>query len=413
MKVLIVDDSVEKTSAILALLTQQCNIERDDIVTTQTAVDAKRELRNVDFDLLILDILIPVRIEEEPRVNVSVDLLNEIYAEQRLRKPKYIVGLTAYEESKAEVEQHFRERLWTVLYYDPTSVDWLTSIRNSVIYLDERLNQPSKINYDVDLCVITALLDPEETAVTKLPWNWQPPEPLDSSLFFRRGRIESGTGNHSVVLAHAPRMGMVSTALTSAKLIEKFRPRFLVMVGICAAYEGKANIGDVLVADPSWDYQSGKRVREHDTASFEIDPHQLPIPGFVRTRFEQLKNDHHLWSEIKNEWQGTQPETELKLHIGPVASGSAVLDDGQVMLEIKAQHRKLLGVEMEIYGMFAAAEAAGSPRPTPIALKSVCDFGNGTKDDALQRYAAYTSAQALKVFVERHLSEILEEAGHS
>ncbi len=413
MNILIVDDSREKIADIIRALTSKCEVNRSNISTAGSVIEAKRELRDNDFDLLILDVLIPVRVEDEPSAEASLSLLNDIDAGHRIRKPKFIVGLTAFEETRAVVEDHFKDRLWTILYYDPTSEDWLTSIGNSVSYLKSHSQQPTVNSYDVDLCVLTALADPEEAAVTKLPWNWEPAEPLDASLFFRKGTIKLEEANYSVVLAHAPRMGMVSTALTSAKLIAKFKPKFIFMAGICAANRGKANVGDVIVADPSWDYQSGKRVRESETTSFEIDPHQISLPGFVRAHMDQLITDHHLFSDIKNQWEGNKPETELKLHVGPVASGSAVLNDQQIMLEIKEQNRKLLGVEMEVYGMYAAAHSASSPRPTPIAIKSVCDFGDGTKNDAYQKYAAYTSAQTLKHFVERYLPAIHEEAGRS
>ena len=66
---------------------------------------------------------------------------------------------------------------------------------------------------------------------------------------------------------------------------------------------------------------------------------------------------------------------------------------------------------MECYGLFAAAFRAPIPRPTPIAFKSVCDFADPDKNDGDQAYAAYTSANALRVFFETYLQDILSLAG--
>jgi nucleoside phosphorylase len=64
------------------------------------------------------------------------------------------------------------------------------------------------------------------------------------------------------------------------------------------------------------------------------------------------------------------------------------------------------GIEMEAYGLYAAAAQSGSPRPTAFALKSVCDFADEQKDDKWQAYAAYTSAEIFRTFAERYFTEI-------
>jgi len=70
---------------------------------------------------------------------------------------------------------------------------------------------------------------------------------------------------------------------------------------------------------------------------------------------------------------------------------------------IKTQHRQLLGIEMETYAVFAAAEECFTPRPLTFSLKSVVDFADSNKDDRFRKYASFTSAQTLKHFVEKYL----------
>ncbi len=94
--------------------------------------------------------------------------------------------------------------------------------------------------------------------------------------------------------------------------------------------------------------------------------------------------------------------------LGPVASGSAVLADGNVVQEIKAQHQELIGIEMEIYGLYAAAYAASAPQPKVFAVKGVCDFADPDKGDDHQRYAAYASANVARLLIEKYGNRILD-----
>ncbi|MDQ8027603.1 MAG: hypothetical protein REJ23_02675, partial [Brevundimonas sp.] len=260
--------------------------------------------------------------------------------------------------------------------------------------------------YGIDLAIVTALRDPELEAVLRNGWAWSPAEPLDDVSFIQKTTFESGGRTFTACAATAPRMGMVSTALLSAKVIAELRPRVLVMTGICAGVPGKVNMGDVLLADPSWDYQSGKRVKDKSVTQFSISPHQLDVAEDVRSRVDQLGADKSFLRQVLDGWRADAPNG-FKIEIGPVASGSAVLADGEALEDIKRQKRELIGIEMEVYGLYAAARAASSPRPTAFALKSVCDFADPDKKDAMQKFAAYTSASVMTELFKRYGTDLL------
>lgn len=61
-----------------------------------------------------------------------------------------------------------------------------------------------------------------------------------------------------VYAASASRVGMPSASIISLKLISAFKPKYLAMTGITAGVPGKTRLGDVIAADPSWDWGSGK-----------------------------------------------------------------------------------------------------------------------------------------------------------
>ena len=81
-----------------------------------------------------------------------------------------------------------------------------------------------------------------------------------------------------------------------------------------------------------------------------------------------------------------------------MASGASVLQAASLMDDVKDQHKNLVGVEMETYAVFTAAQYASEPRPKCISIKSVCDFGDEDKKDGAHLYAAYTSARFLYRF---------------
>lgn len=80
-----------------------------------------------------------------------------------------------------------------------------------------------------------------------------------------------------------------------------------------------------------------------------------------------------------------------------------MLQDSAIVADILSQHRKTIGIEMESYGVFVAASEAVSPQPRVFSIKSVCDFADEEKNDNHQGYAAYTSAAAVKLLLERFL----------
>ncbi len=67
---------------------------------------------------------------------------------------------------------------------------------------------------------------------------------------------------------------------------------------------------------------------------------------------------------------------------------------------------------MEIYGLYAAAREAAEPRPLTFAMKAVSDLADSKKADDFQAYAAYTSAQALKHFLEANIAEFVNSHGN-
>jgi nucleoside phosphorylase len=407
MKVLIVDDNVNRTKKIIDFLVAQNIVSRASIIDRRTSSEARQYLGSNSCDLLILDILIPHRIEDDPSMESSISLLTEIAEGEGLSKPDKIIGLSAYAEAAQKASPTFVEQTWTIIESDEIGDGWLKMIGNCIEYLRGKEEEQNIREHGVDVLVITALRDPEMAAVKKLDWAWTTEQPLDDATFYSRGTIKIDEKRQlSVVAAVSDRMGMVSTAITATKLIAKFAPRLCVMPGICAGISAKADIGDVVLAECSWDYQSGKAVREEGSLpGFEIDPHQISVDASIKARFDQLGADSSLLHSIWQDWP-SRPNNPPKILRGPVATGSAVLADKELVKQIVNQQRKTRGIEMEIYGMYAACAQSQVPRPLAIGLKAICDFADSDKHDHWQSYASFISARVMDTFLRRYGSDL-------
>jgi nucleoside phosphorylase/CheY-like chemotaxis protein len=409
MKILIAEDNNEKIGQLREVL-RGAGLSDDDSDIAYTVKDAKTALAGTDYDLLILDVILPLFPGDPAKASHSVSLLTELTERNSLRRPKHILGLTAFDDAIREAGPEFLKRTWSVIKYATDSKDWKEQIRNSISYIRNAPAAPQQACYRTDLCIVTALLSPEFDAVMKNGWAWSPAEPLNDNTFIRRATFKSSGKDYTAVAAFAPTMGMVASALLAAKLIEALAPRFLTMAGICGGIKDKVKIGDVLIADPTWDWQSGKHFVEDGVHGFAIAPEPVPLASFVRARIDQMRGDRGFLSKLREGFPRT-PDADPKLKPGPIASGSSVLADDQVVLKVVGQNRNLVGVEMEAYGVASACRSATHPRPTPIICKSVCDFADELKNSEWQEYAAYCSAQVIREFFERYMSEIQNLAG--
>lgn len=266
----------------------------------------------------------------------------------------------------------------------------------------KRSGEEETIEHASLLSIVCALDSPELSSVRRLPWNWSQTHLTSDDTIYYQGRLDKG-GTQLIHAAAAARMGMPAAAILASKMIAQFRPEYLCIVGITAGLPGKTKQGDILVANPCWDGGSGKWLIKDGALSFVPAPHQLSLSPDLRNKLRQMSSNTALLSSIRADWPADKPDHELSMLVGPMASGAAVLADNESTERIRLQHKDLLGVEMETYGVFVAAEEATSPRPKAFSIKSVSDFASPEKDDRFQKYAAYTSSQALRFFVENYL----------
>ncbi len=402
LRVLLIDDDTRKVQVITRALLDVAGVDLSMITDVRTAAAAKRLLRDEQFDLVVLDIVLPETAECDPDPRGGLKLMAELDSRSRTyRMPHHIMAMTAYEDRLYEFSAAWADQ-WSLILFDFTSDSWKDALQRKVRYILLVKAHADKIPlYNYDVCVITAL--PHELeAVLQLNWSWhQELEPNDE-VQYHHGSYSSAHGTRSVVAAQCPRMGIAAAAVLAEKMIQTFRPRLLAMVGIAAGLRGKCELGDIVAVDPSWDWGSGKWHAVDGVPGFAPDPHQIQLHSNIRGKLTALARNTAAFAAIRKQWGAAAPGTELRLHIGPVASGAAVLALGDLSAQIEKHHRKIVGIEMEVYGVYVAATEASLPQPEFLALKSISDFADEEKSGHVQNYAAYTAAQALGIFAREH-----------
>ena len=194
-------------------------------------------------------------------------------------------------------------------------------------------------------------------------------------------------------------MGMTAAAVLAMKLIQRFRPRYLIMPGIAAGIsiqETDAQFyGDVVVADTIWNYAAGKFVSA-DRADI-----QFGGVGFI-PRPTVIQMDPKIRECVVDAVNSS--ENQCHVRIGPMACGSKVVATREILeKQIHSQFPHTIGLDMESYAVIYAAENATHPRPYALVIKGVSDYADGEKSDDYQKFAAYTSAEFAKLLYEKYL----------
>lgn len=403
MKILVVDDSVEKSNDINEALMSIDEIKKQgQVIFAESVVEAKRILMNEIFDVLIIDQYLPNHSGERPSPNGGVGLIADVHKRPDLHKPHYIIGLTEF-ATTTDYTNVLQEHLWTSIPYSTFDESWKVKLISKIRYLNDcKLNEPPQTDRDFDVLIITALLNPEfSQLLTTSDW---------TDIRIRDGlntkqAVFARTANPKQLRAIATcqsQMGIAAASTIAAQMLGICNPKYTVMTGITCGIEGNTNIGDVILADPCWEWSGGKFTEVKGERVFEPSPYQERVNQQLIRIAQDIMLDDSVLRAIWDSFAGEKPLNIPKLHIGPLASGASVISDKRILTDIKKHQRKLLGVEMEAYGIMYASSHCNS-NTMPFVIKSVCDFGDSKKNDKYQAYCSFVSAHLLKHIIKMYM----------
>lgn len=293
----------------------------------------------------------------------------------------------------------------------------------------------------------------------------------DRSMPFLRGEYHTSAGGSlSVALARPPQMGGRATAPYVTGLVERLKPACVAMSGVCAGNPGELALGDVVVAEPVYEWDEGKLTPTGfvgDQRQFRLDPRWLReaqnldpsvLPSYgaaseteaLMWLLERLHRGHDprthparsryfppgtwaprldLWRAdgwIRRDPDGTPHLAEaastlvqrslyddvdgpqrlpFAVRVAPMASGSAVMADGQIWRKLAAMGvRTIAAVEMEAATIATVAHARDVPRW--LVVKGVTDHANADRDDRYRNFAARASAEVLFALLDRLATDL-------
>ena len=346
--------------------------------------DAFRHLQSSKYDLIILDLMLPMVSGGTP-VDVSNEFV-QVISKSALNGFTNIVALTAYEELFRSHEQSFAEAGIFLVHYDSESDSWEATVRS--------LLKRSAARPRADFLVMCAL-ELERNAFESTRALVASPK-TENGFDVRRIRIGENIG--SAILL--PRSGLVNAAAVTASAIERYHPKLVAMSGICAGVRSRSKLGQVLVCDTCWEYQVGK----YTARGFECEPYQTKIPERVRQKLTAICRSEKSEELIRGSRMPrvVEPTTPK---MATMVSGSSVIADEKVRKKICEQHRKIDGVEMELSAVFRAVDLLDSSIIV-IGAKSVADYGDKRKDDGIQEIAALAAARFVVEAIEGLLTEV-------
>lgn len=394
ISILIVDDNDSKVKQICTIL-NEIGILDENIVRTASIIDAKRELSKTKYDVLLLDLVLPNHMDTLPEEDGGINLLREVLSLEIYKMPRRIFALSEFDEAIQRVNTIAHELSFTAIKYDATSDEWRSRLKN-YIELIIQMEMEDEKDYDYDAVIICALENPELDEVKRLPFSWSPYNILGDSTDYFAGTFKG----KKLICAASYEMGLSSAAILATKAIITFRPQYLIMTGIAGGADNhELHFGDVIFADPCFDYESGKKIYENGKSVFKPDYRQIRLDNAINQVVRRLATRREKLDAIKEACTYDKPNDPLQVKIGHFGSGAAVLSDETVIARVKDHNRKFLGFDMEAYAVMLSGMLSSTPKATSIVMKAVSDFGTG-KSDKYQKYAAYTSAKVLQCFFE-------------
>jgi len=390
MKLLIVDDAYSKVEEIAALLKSE-SIEVEVLDHETNARSARKRLADTRYDLAIIDVNLPDLAGAPATDEGGFRLIQMMMLDRASLLPSDFLFATALDGIADEARAKAESLGIPLCLFSTATTAWRNVVAGKAKLAARRAAATKRTN--ADIAIVTALATPELEAVLGLPLAWKVEQFSGDPTVYHLGTLKVGDREISLVAASALRKGMAASAALATKIALLFRPRLMAMLGICAGVEGKVQLGDVVVGDPTWDWGSGKNALDAEgNPVFKLSPIQRPLKSELVNLCHQISNSADFKSRTRAAWSGSTPQGQFSVHMGPMASGASVIADSNTAVAIAAQNRDLISMDMEAFAVMTACEYAASDGLAGIAIKSVCDFANAEKGDDWQKYASYTSA---------------------
>lgn len=196
-------------------------------------------------------------------------------------------------------------------------------------------------------------------------------------------------GKSTIAAITQASMGMSSATSLATRAILAFRPKLVVMSGICAGRKNKVKIGDLIVADQTYDYTAGKNYVD------KFAPRPLPLAtdiilkDYIVSSIIGHSDIDRLARQPSSIWT---PSRQIDIYLKSLASGTSVIDDDKTIEEASLIQDNLFGIDMEAYGIAVAASSLGTKWLVAKGVQDYADGNKGLTEEDGRSFAAYASA---------------------
>ncbi len=412
MRVLIMDDTPEKTEKIKSVLTGKCLLSESEITIAKSINSGRRLLSGNRYDLLILDLVMPVNDGEEVGAEgQSEGFVDEMSRVGRLNKPIYIIALSQYEQKIEENKRAYSKKLWKLIHYNLKETDWedvLQDAVDTIIETKKMLLEAMKKENKFDIGILCALPEEFEMMKAATAINWEMKENDNSPFNLYSAQIRTENGHSLRLLACCSNVpGMQAASVTATYLLSRYDLSMLFMTGFCAGFKKNTiHRGDLFIADSEYDYGSGKLARnQNDEQILSTEHKQYPCSYELIGKINAFIAEEDVSNKLYNELQNVnllQDEMSVpSIHVAPGTCGSYVVgDEGFMKKLLDKGNRKLTGLDMEGYGLYLAGHML---KKDCIMVKGIADYGDGVKDDKYHKTCSYGSAWMVMKFIKTML----------
>lgn len=135
IQILIVEDNKHKQDNIKNVILDNNCIELSDIQFASCTKDARKLLYKNCYDLMILDLVLPVEPDSDADAKYGAQFLDEILINPAIKPPIHIVGLSGFNDKVIEYHDQFKMKLWNLIDYRADSEIWQDQLKTIIFHL--------------------------------------------------------------------------------------------------------------------------------------------------------------------------------------------------------------------------------------------------------------------------------------
>ena len=173
IKILVVDDLQSKREKIVKTILDNHDILEKNIIQAKCVNEAKKILYQEYFDLMILDLVLPVEEGGESNAKNATGFLNNIEINPSIHPPIHIVGISGYKDQVEEHHQDFSKKLWNLIDYEEDSSIWEEQLQSIIFHLVKIRQQFISASFSNHSEVIIDYLENNSLPNTLIGFSWK------------------------------------------------------------------------------------------------------------------------------------------------------------------------------------------------------------------------------------------------